>query len=249
MKFRIKIGDGFDHLHTNIEEIPARFESEGRTIHAGRNVIKVMEINGMEVNVKRYRIPSLFNKIVYTVLRKSKGLRAFLYPSILLEKGFETPRPIAYIEERKNGLIHYSYFVSTQCPYTRNFYEFGDADINDCKDVVEAFARYTARLHENGILHHDYSPGNILFEKQEGEYHFSLIDINRMSFCKVNIKKGCANFARLWGQKAFFIHLARTYAQARGADESFCIEYLLQQRSKFWSRYRKRHELKFNLEL
>jgi len=53
-------------------------------------------------------------------------------------------------------------------------------------------------------MHRDYSPGNILFDKIDGEYHFMLVDINRMSFGKISIDMGCANFARLWGQKAFF---------------------------------------------
>ena len=139
--------------------------------------------------------------------------------------------------------------MSLQCPYSRNFYEFGDASIEDCRDVVEAFARYTASLHEAGIFHRDYSPGNILFDDVEGVYHFSLIDINRMNFGKVSLDKGCANFARLWGQKEFFVQLAKDYALARGGDVHFCVERVLYYRRKFWKRYMKRHELKFRLEL
>lgn len=104
-------------------------------------------------------------------------------------------------------MIKYSYFISLQSSYRRNFYEFGNADVNDCRDVVIAFARYTARLHESDIMHRDYSPGNILFDKIDGEYHFMLVDINRMSFGKISIDMGCANFARLWGQKAFLNYL------------------------------------------
>lgn len=47
---------------------------------------------------------------------------------------------------------------------------------------MTAFAEFTARLHEAGILHLDYSPGNILYDKIGEEYHFSLVDINRMHF-------------------------------------------------------------------
>ena len=79
-----------------------------------------------------------------------------------------------------------SVITSYSIHYTK-LYEFGDADIEECKDVVKAFAQYTARLHEAGILHRDYSPGNILFDKIDGEYQFSLVDINRMSFGVVDI--------------------------------------------------------------
>ena len=63
------------------------------------------------------------------------------------------------------GLIGHSYFMSIQSPYRYNFCQFGNADIESCADVVTAFAEFTARLHEAGILHLDYSPGNILYDK------------------------------------------------------------------------------------
>ena len=75
---------------------------------------------------------------------------------------------------------------------------------------MTAFAEFTARLHEAGILHLDYSPGNILYDKIGEEYHFSLVDINRMHFGEVDIKKGCANFAPfMGGRRPFFILLGK----------------------------------------
>ena len=43
-----------------------------------------------------------------------------------------------------------------------------------------------------------------------------------MHFGEVDIKKGCANFARLWGQTPFFILLGKEYARSRGMDEEEC---------------------------
>lgn len=185
---KIIVNPAYEHLRKFVESIPDIFESEGRVIYSGRNLIKVMTVDdGLEINIKRYGVPALVNRIAYSFFRAPKGRRAFSYPNILLQRGFETPVPIAYIEECKWGLIKYSYFISLQSSYRRNFYEFGNADVNDCRDVVIAFARYTARLHESDIMHRDYSPGNILFDKIDGEYHFMLVDINRMSFGKISI--------------------------------------------------------------
>lgn len=245
---KIEIIPQFEYLREYIESLPQRFESEGRTIHAGRNIVKVLSVNGMEINIKRYHVPSFINKFIYSFIRPPKGWRAYTYAQQLLEKGFETPQPIAYIEEHSCGLIGYSYFVSVQSPYTHRFYEFGDCPIEKCEKVVTSFAHYVAALHESGVLHCDFSPGNILFDNINGEYRFSLVDINRMRFCKVDIKKGCANFARLWGQKAFFILLAKEYAQARGLNETACIELILSYRKKFWQRYTKKHKAEFHLE-
>lgn len=242
LKTIIKINPQYASYRKEIEGIPQVFESSGEYVYGGkRNLIKRLQVAGLDLNVKRYKVPSLFNKIVYTFFRKPKGKRAFIYPQRLLDAGIETPQPVAYIEERKHGLIHNSYFISLQSAYRYNFYQFGNARAEDCVGVIRAFVRFTARVHEAGILHHDYSPGNILFDKIDGTYHFCLVDINRMSFGQVDIKKGCANFARLWGQPAFFGLLAREYAKARGADEDYCLRTVMRYRNKFWKGYERRH--------
>lgn len=249
MKVTIIINPAYEYLRGFIESLPVRFENEGETIYASRNIIKVMSADGLELNVKRYGIPAFFNRIIYSLFRTPKGKRAYIYPQRLLSKGFETPTPVAYIEQKVGGVIGHSYFISLQVPYRRKFYEFGDADVNTCRDIVIAFARYTAALHEAGIMHKDYSPGNILFDELDGVWHFSLVDINRMYFGEVSVKKGCANFARLWGQKAFFTLLAQEYAIARGADREQCVEWVLAYRKRFWKAFQRRHSFGFHLDL
>lgn len=244
---KLILNPDYEHLRGYLLDIGRHFETEGREIHRGRNSIRVCVADGLELNVKRYGIPSLFNRFVYSFLRKPKGLRAYRYPQVLLARGFETPVPVAYIEERHGGLIGRSYFVSLQCPYRRRFYEFGDASVAGCADVVRAFARFTARLHEAGILHLDYSPGNILFDSVGGEWRFSLIDTNRMRFGTVSVERGCRNLARLWGQPDFFRLLADTYAAERGADAGMCRRWTMQARERFWRRFARRHRVKYNL--
>lgn len=132
-------------------------------------------------------------------------------------------------------------------PLSEEFYEFGNADptSDECADVIQAFACYTASLHENGILHRDYSPGNILFDKVGDSYHFSLVDLNRMTFGEVSVEAGCANFARLWGQKQFFVQLAKAYAAARHWDEAYCVERVLFTAKSFGADIRKGMSLNF----
>lgn len=246
---KILLNPAFESLRPFVESIPRIFEKEGVTIYKGRNEIKVIRAGETHINVKRYKVPMLFNRIVYTFFRKSKGFRAFTYPQQILEKGFETPEPIAYIETKKCGLIGYSYFLSVQSPYTRTFYEFGNAREEAYKEVVKAFARFTAHLHEAHIFHKDYSPGNILFDRVEGEYRFSLVDINRMTFDEVSMEKGCANFARLWGQTSFFELLAAEYAKERGFNVQECTRLVLDARFKFWTKMKKKGRVEFDLDI
>ena len=95
----------------------------------------------------------------------------------------------------------------------------------------------------------DYSPGNILWDKDDKGYHFAVVDINRMRFGKVNIKDGCAALRRLWGPKRFIELIARRYADARGYDENEAVRLTMQARAAFWTRYQRRHPVDFDLEL
>lgn len=249
MKRTVLINPFFEHLRPFVESIPQRFEVEGETIYTGRNLIKVFEEQGIRINVKRYRTPFFINRVIYSYFRPSKGWRAYSYPKRLMEAGVTTPEPIAYIEEKHNGLLGISYFISIQKAHARNFYEFGTANVIENKEVIEAFGRFSARLHESGIYHRDYSPGNILFDKINGQWDFCLVDINRMNFGAVSINKGCANFARLWGQTDFFLVLARSYAEARGYNEEQCRNRILKYRRRFWKQYRLKHEVRFPIDI
>ena len=55
---KIVVNPTYEHLRKFIESVPDTFEREGRIIYSGRNLIKVMEVDGIEINVKRYGIPA-----------------------------------------------------------------------------------------------------------------------------------------------------------------------------------------------
>ena len=98
-------------------------------------------------------------------------------------------------------------------------------------------------------VHLDYSPGNILWDKDEQGYHFAVVDINRMRFGKVDMADGCAALRRLWGPKRFIELIARSYAAARGFDPDEAVRLTMQARTAFWTRYSRRHPVDFPLEL
>ncbi|MDR0538730.1 MAG: lipopolysaccharide kinase InaA family protein [Tannerellaceae bacterium] len=229
-----------------------RFDDDdaGVVVYKARNTIKVFDIFHRAVNIKRYRRPALFNRFVYTFIRKPKALRAYINSCRLLSRGFPTPRPIACIVRKRRGLIDLSYYISEQQSFSRNMYEFGSGGLVGREEIVRAFTRFTAALHEAGITHLDYSPGNILFEIIDGSPAFCLVDTNRMSIRSgaVGIRSGCANFARLWGQDEMFEFIAREYAEARCADVNDCRRWVFRYRRAFWNRYAKKHKVPFRLE-
>lgn len=232
--------------------LPKRMDEEGEYVYGGkRNLIKRFTAPGREqLIVKRYHRPRFINLFVYSWnLRKPKGVRAFQYATILRQHGIGTPEPIAYMEDRHEGLLKESWLITTQCPYAHLLYEMGTAEASVYEPVAKALAAFTAHMHEEGIVHKDFSPGNILWDKdQGGNIVFSLVDINRMYFGTVDIHRGCANFARLWGPKRFIELLVREYARLRHFDEEEAFTIAFVAREKFWTRYQRHHEIPFPYE-
>jgi len=231
----------FRFLESFLNRLPDFFEKEGKTIYKGRNEIKVFEEGGLLLNVKSYRKPIFINRIIYTLIRKSKARRAFENALEVISRGFDTPKPVAYIEERTGGLLNRSFFVSIQCPYTRLFREFADySDISGREDIPFALGQYVAKMHQAGILHLDLSIGNILFEKEDTGIYFSLVDLNRMKFCSIDATTGCKNFERLRGNSDFFRILANSYASVLGFDSDTCLKKILFFNAKSVERFTRR---------
>jgi tRNA A-37 threonylcarbamoyl transferase component Bud32 len=230
---KLVVNPDFKELEPLLLKLPSIFEHQGKILYKSRNELRIFDVPGLTINVKRYRIPILINRIAYSFFRNSKASRAYNYALKLKEKGFGTPEPIAYLEFRSMGLLRYSYFVSRHIHDFRMMREFaGDSDITGREEIIEALGVFVAQLHEAGILHLDLSVGNILFQKEEQNIRFWLVDLNRMRFCKINQEKGCKNFERLRGSQAFFEVLSNSYARERGFDPSECLKAILEHQKK-----------------
>lgn len=242
---KIFINPDYLYLEDFLKRLPYFFEKEGKTIYKVRNEIKVFEEKGLLLNVKSYRKPIFANRVIYTFFRKSKARRAYGNAMEVLSRGFDTSRPIAYVEQRIGGLLCKSYFVCLQCNYNRIFREFADnSDIQGREDVLRAFGTYAAKMHRAGILHLDLSIGNILFEIDKAGVHFCLIDLNRMKFRNIDEKTGCRNFERLRGNFDFFRILAESYAKECGLNAEECLQTILRYNAKSMKAFAHRRKLK-----
>ena len=165
------------------------------------------------------------------------------------EKGFRTPQPVAYIEERCCRLLSDSYLVTLNEDFPEMMRRFHtDESLTDeGKMILRAFAAYTRDLHEAGILHQDYSPGNIAFKVEDGRVEFSLFDINRMHFGRISKKMCLRNFCRLTPSVAVLSYLVGEYARIRGwnVEESVCEA--VSEQAKFFSRSARRSSRKQSL--
>ena len=107
----VVVNPSFQHLQEFARQIPERFDSDGTLLYRKRNVVKLYEIDGMRVVVKRYKVPMFHQRVDYTFIRPSKAKRAYLFALRLQEMGIETPTPIAYIEVKQLGLFRQGYWI------------------------------------------------------------------------------------------------------------------------------------------
>ncbi|WP_293671994.1 glycosyltransferase [uncultured Parabacteroides sp.] len=212
-----------------VKALPVYFRNgDGKVIHQGRNELREINYKGTDLVIKSFCKPNLLNQIVYGLIRSSKAQRSYEYAELLLRSGIGTPRPVGYYTERNGLFFTRSYYVSlkSECPYT--YRDFKTHSFSRFTEILEAISRTTARMHDFGYLHKDYSAGNILFRDDTEEISIEVIDLNRLSFGKVDMEKGCKNFERLPSTDEMLSVLAKAYAQARGFDPDTCFSLMRQ---------------------
>jgi serine/threonine protein kinase len=239
---KIVINPEYQRLEAFIRELPLIFNESGEITYSARNTIKAFEAEGYKINVKSFVKPFFINQIAYVTVRKSKAKRSYDNALKLVAKGFATPDPIAYIEQKELGLLTNSFYLSIHEEFDGMLRELRTGTVESHKELLRQFALYTADLHEKQILHLDFSPGNILYKLNDRTYTFYLVDLNRMNFGKpIDIDAACASFRRLWGSDDMMRYIVKIYAGTRNLDEATCMEKVFKYRQEFWEAYTKRH--------
>jgi len=179
-----------------------------------RNSIKKISIKDKVFVIKSFKKPLLINQFAYRYLRKSKAQRSFEYANTLVNLGIKTPTAVAYIENQTVIGLQSSYYVSEFIDYDLTFRTLIDEpNYPNHKKIVEGFTKFTFNLHEKGVEFLDHSPGNTLIAKNQDEYDFYLVDLNRMKFRKLNYEERLNNFARLTRKKELIEQIANNYAK------------------------------------
>lgn len=243
------INKKFQDIKGWIEKIPSIFDNEGSIVYQARNTLKRISHGKADFVIKKYAVPIFPNRVAYTFFRKSKARRAYENASRLLEYGINTPCPVAYIEIKRGGLLHDAYFVSLadDSPYMMRLYvDF----VNSGEDIIKQFARFTKTIHDNNILHLDYSPGNILFSAdKDGKATFSIIDLNRMRFdIPLTRKERLRNFRRLTRSNEVLKIMIYEYATLCGWDKEQALGEAAEYSRIFWEKTDRKLALKKKLK-
>ncbi len=235
---KIVINDNFELFKNFFLNIKSHFNENTQTIHKARNELKIINYKNIDIIVKSFKVPNLIRRFVYTYFRDSKAKKS--YDNSIALKDF-TPTPIGYIEYFKNALIDESYFISEKFNYDFTIREpLLESNFEKRDDIFKEFAKFTYKLHQNNILHLDYSPGNILIKNSPGGFIFKVVDINRMNFKELSLNERLKNFNKLWANNDDISTMAKEYAKVSREDEKTCIELAL--------KYNTRHKNKMNMK-
>lgn len=230
---KYKINPQMSDCAALIVDIEANFEQSQCVLQDARNKIKKVEFNNVSYVVKSFKKPNLFNSLMYSFLRKSKAKRSYEYS---LKIASVVPQAIGYVEFYRASLLTHSFFVSEWFDYDFTIRKvLLEQNLADRDQLFKGFAQFSFELHQLGVLHKDYSPGNILIKKIAGEYQFKIIDINRMLFKELSLKERMKNFSMLWASDADLAMIAEHYAKISGDDVSEC-----QQLSRYYNQKNKR---------
>ena len=201
-----------------LHALPTR-SAAGEILREGRNTLWCERVGDEEFVVKRFAVPTRFNRWVYTFFRPSKAKRSYSYSLRLERLGFAVAEPVGYVECRRGLLFHTGYYVSRRVPHPTL------ADIG-CErplrqlEILDAFAAYTVALHEKGVLDYDYNPGNIFYFRETHAWCFALNDVYRMKFHRRALRwRECVEMLRHldWRQPHLDVVLVR-YAERRNWD-------------------------------
>lgn len=237
-----------------LENLDTRFSQGGNTLHLARNVVRSFYIGELnrEIVIKRYKIPMFLQRVVYSFFRKSKAERAYLNAKRLIENGFETPYPIAYVEQKTCGIMGYSYFVSEKTTHD-SIQPTVLLERPLEPDLATSLAKFFVDLHAKGILHNDLNSGNILFyQDDDANYHFQLIDNNRMDFLKddISFDKRMENICK-FSNEEIFQQVVTCYAEMIGMTPKEAVDAAMlarqnwsdgrNKRKAFLAKFRKRN--------
>ncbi|QAA80765.1 lipopolysaccharide kinase [Aequorivita sp. H23M31] len=230
----------YSNLESALKEAVQNFSEVGENVTEGqRNTIKKIKIGETYFNIKQFKTPNSFQSVVYRFLRKSKAKRSYEYALKLINLGINTPYPVAYIESFSPGLKE-SFYISEHLDYHFDFRDLiHNPTFKNRDEILKQFTNFTFKLHQNNINFLDHSPGNTLIvEKDNQQYEFYLIDLNRMKFEPMDFDKRMFNFRRLWLSKKMIKIMAKEYAHLY--SKSFEDVYGLM------SKYSRQFQLKIN---
>jgi len=247
----ITVREEFSTLKEFTANLPHTFEREGQVIHNGRNIIRKIDTGRETLVVKNFAGMYFFNRLAYSLFRKSKAARSYEHSALLNEKGIKTPPHVSWLDIYSMGLLTRSYFVSVFYPYrtlddTIKFYGIYEPSWKE--SLIRDLTHFIRKLHLNSIYHEDLSLGNLLVIRTVDGHDFVLVDLNRIKFRRIGWHDALRNLSTLSLPAEEMNALITMYAQLNGEDGRDAIRFYWSfQKRKFGIRHIRRMIRRYTL--
>jgi tRNA A-37 threonylcarbamoyl transferase component Bud32 len=208
----------FSTSETFLLDILQWFPENQNAIHNDRNILKVVDLGGRLTVVKSFKTPHLPSRWIYTFFRSSKAKRSFENSLTLKEKGFNVPEPVAFLEFFNHGLLKESFYISEKVTFDCTLHEVVRGQKYSWVEILPLVVEQAYRMHQCGIVHLDFSYGNVLVRELNNGFGFSLVDLNRLYKGEVSLQRGLKSLVRLIESQESLYLIAEKYAQCSQED-------------------------------
>ena len=150
-----------------IEQIDSVMDKGEVLKKGGTSYVSRVRWNGKDIVVKRYNHKGFIHSVRHTI-KKSRAHRGWLHGHRLDMLNIATPKPLAYIEQRRGMLVWKSYLV-TEYVEGQKLYDFlRDDRVTERQrsKVVEQIKKLLSQLGEHKISHSDLKHSNILITEK-----------------------------------------------------------------------------------
>ncbi len=158
------------------ESVDDAFAVRGRDMrfHVGRSVIGI-QVDGRQCYLKRYWLaPSQILKG-----HVSRGFHELRMIDWLNGHGFSGPRVLACGSSSFLGVSRRLFFLMEEVPGEMPLAQFWWKHPEVGDSLLASLARFSARLHDAGFVHTDYSERHIFVGRRGDDWTFRLIDVER----------------------------------------------------------------------
>jgi tRNA A-37 threonylcarbamoyl transferase component Bud32 len=168
------------------------WRDEGRltTVKSGpHRIVYRVDLPDGAVYIKHYLVPD-YRAMFRQWFRRGKGRNEGKRSEVLAAIGIPTIYPIALGERRKRKFLFENYLVSWEIPGTIPLDEFLESHLDEMAEparsavrqrLAKSLAVLTARLHNAGMTHIDFHPGNILVRLGPDDVpELSIIDLDAL---------------------------------------------------------------------
>lgn len=207
------INPAYCRLEPSVRQALLGFDHMGALVYDKRNQVRIMDIGGIKVAVKRFRR----RPFIVSLFRKSKAAKAYDVAQRLVGEGIGTPDPIACQSGRFSSSSEFFLSVAVDAVSAAELLRHRDFD----RDLAAELARFIRSLHVKGIWHKDLNLSNILVDNALSyPEKFILIDNNRTAFTKPSqspsLNKVVANLMRVTHRRDLQKCLLENYAAISG---------------------------------